>query len=739
MARLNLITVALATGFSAITIAQDAPQSLESITVTASRNHASIAEVAATVWVVDNEQIAQEIATGADLKQMLGRVIPGLDLGSESRTNFAQNLRGRTALIMIDGVSLNSTRQISRQLDSIDPFNIARVEVISGATSLYGAGAAGGIINIITKQAESTDTRISALVSLTSGFNESDDLDKKAAIAVATGKDNIKGRLAVALQQTGGAYNADGDLILPDITQTDSQFNDTLDVQGNLTIALAPQQSLSLMAQYYESEQDTEYGAYLGPNLAGILGFPDLIQLSDGLSLDHQPATERSMYNVQYQHDDIYGHEFLAQAFYRDESLQFFPFPSIFQVQGSPFPGDLYPIFGASQQDSDVSGIKLVLINESDNRRITYGIDAESESFDAQQRIFDLNTALATGGLQYDLVQTLQRYPDIDSKRYAAFVQSEWQITDQWRLSAGARWQNVEQDVGEFTGVLQQHLAGIGLYPITPDSIPGGNSDYDDWLFNLGAVYRIDANEQLWVSFNQGFNTPDPARFYGQGNYIGNYGEGPILIDSINVANNPLSAIKTDSFELGWRKAADNYQVQLSAYYSLSDRTISYDRTTLGISVNDDERRIMGIEGQFTYDFSDNIYASVQGHFLNSEVKQAGDWNDLPVEEASPNSMSFRVGYKQQQIGAELHYLSVLDYDDNANNSIDGYGIVNFTTYYQLPTGTLNLGVRNLFDEDYQTIWSQRAQVLYGALSAPNLFTYEGQGTRVTVSYAVDF
>lgn len=741
MLRQTPIFIALTSIFAAgaVAQAQEQVQPLESITVTASRSHADIASMAATVWVVDQQHITAEMATGADLKQILGRIIPGLDVGSESRTNFAQNLRGRTALVMLDGVSLNSTRQISRQLDSIDPFNIARVEVISGATSIYGAGAAGGIINIISKRAEATDTQLSALLSVTSGFNESDDLTHRAAVAIAAGNEQIRGRLALAMHSTGGAYNADGDLVLPDITQTDTQFNDTLDVHGSLTVQVAEQQSLALAAQHYNSEQDTEYGAYLGPNLAGILGFPEFIQLSDGLQLAEQPATDRSLINVQYHHQNTLGHDLLAQAFYRQESLQFFPFPAIFQVQGAPFPGDLYPIFGASEQDTAIAGIKLVAVKESDATRFTYGIDVESESFEAQQRVFDLTTALASGGLQYDLLQTLPRYPDIDSDRQAVFAQGEWQIAPAWRLSAGARWQRVAQDISEFTPVLQQHLASIGAYPLAPTAIPGGSSNYHDWLLNLGAVYRIDANEQLWASFNQGFSTPDPARYYGRGNYVGTYGEGPILLDSINVADNPLSAIKTDSIELGWRKVADHYQVQLSGYYSVSDRTISYDSATLAIEVNDDERRIMGIEGQLTYEFNDNLYASVQGHLLDSNLKQMGAWIASPVEEASPDSLAFRLGYRQQQLGAELHYSTVLDYEDEVGNTIDGYATVNLSSYYQLPQGKLTLGVSNLLNRDYQTIWSQRAQILYRTLSAPELFTYQGQGTRVTLSYALDF
>ena len=76
------------------------------------------------------------------------------------RTNYGMNMRGRSMMVMIDGVRLNSSRSDSRQLDSIDPFNIDHIEVISGATSLYGGGSTGGLINIVTKRATGTAGRV---------------------------------------------------------------------------------------------------------------------------------------------------------------------------------------------------------------------------------------------------------------------------------------------------------------------------------------------------------------------------------------------------------------------------------------------------------------------------------------------------------------------------------------------------------------------------------------------------
>lgn len=60
-------------------------------------------------------------------------------------------MHGRPVQYLLNGVPLSGSRSLSRELNSIDPEQIERVEVLSGATSIYGAGAAGGLINIVTK------------------------------------------------------------------------------------------------------------------------------------------------------------------------------------------------------------------------------------------------------------------------------------------------------------------------------------------------------------------------------------------------------------------------------------------------------------------------------------------------------------------------------------------------------------------------------------------------------------
>ncbi|MQT71589.1 TonB-dependent receptor plug domain-containing protein, partial [Pseudomonas sp. FSL R10-0071] len=190
------------------------------------------------VWVVDQVQLQEQLDTGVTLKEAIGKLVPGLDLAPEGRSNYGQNMRGRNVLVMIDGVSQNSSRGLSRQFDSISPFNVERVEVLSGASALYGGGATGGIINIVTKKGAPGPAQFETEVSGTSGFNKSDDLSSRISQSVSGGTDRVHGRLGISGEQNKAFYDGKGDQIFIDNTQTDLQYNRTLDLMGSLAIKL---------------------------------------------------------------------------------------------------------------------------------------------------------------------------------------------------------------------------------------------------------------------------------------------------------------------------------------------------------------------------------------------------------------------------------------------------------------------------------------------------------------------
>ena len=121
---------------------------LAPIVTTATRSAQSIAEIAGTVQSIDQAQIQQQAAAGRKIADILAQLIPSLGASSGTTSNYGQTMRGRQILVMIDGVPQTGSRDLSRQFNSISPDMIERVEVVSGATSIYGSGATGGIINM---------------------------------------------------------------------------------------------------------------------------------------------------------------------------------------------------------------------------------------------------------------------------------------------------------------------------------------------------------------------------------------------------------------------------------------------------------------------------------------------------------------------------------------------------------------------------------------------------------------
>ena len=114
---------------------------LQATVVSATRSETSIAQIPGSVQVINEAQIRQQTGAGRRVADILGQLVPGIAPSSGGMSNFGQTLRGRNTLILIDGVSQNATRDNFRQLNSVAPESIERIEVISGASSVYGAGA----------------------------------------------------------------------------------------------------------------------------------------------------------------------------------------------------------------------------------------------------------------------------------------------------------------------------------------------------------------------------------------------------------------------------------------------------------------------------------------------------------------------------------------------------------------------------------------------------------------------
>ena len=130
----------------------------ESVTVSATRTDKRLEDQPMRVEVLDREEIEEkQLMTPGDIVMMLNEM-GGLRVQSTSPSLGAasiriQGMRGRYTRFLSDGLPLFGEQIGSFGLLQIPPSDLRQVEVIKGvASSLYGAGAMGGVVNLVSRR-----------------------------------------------------------------------------------------------------------------------------------------------------------------------------------------------------------------------------------------------------------------------------------------------------------------------------------------------------------------------------------------------------------------------------------------------------------------------------------------------------------------------------------------------------------------------------------------------------------
>ena len=707
---------------------------LAPIVVTATRSAKSIADIAGTVYSIDQAEIEKQANAGKSIADILGTLVPSLTPSSGTTSNYGMTMRGRVVQYMIDGVPQTGYRDGSRQLNSIQPSMIERIEVVSGATSIYGSGATGGIINIITKRGGQDPISFETKVGVTAGNNfKSDAMAYEASQSVLFNQGALQGAFGASYTTRGEIQDSHGNRIGPEVAQTDRQDTDTLDLNGRLTWNISDEQSLSFGAQYFNDEQDSEYGPDYGPNLAYVKRDPTYtasLAAVKGMQLETQPQTERYAFNTQYENQNVLGHTLNAEAYYRNEQARWFPSA---QAMG----GGLYLVY-QSETDIDVYGARVALQKQFDlngrNLGLSYGIDYENEQDEQNIQMYDSAAFVASNGLNYKPFNYYAFGPDVETEKLGTFVQTDFDVTDRLGLKAGVRYERVESQVDKSTPYMEAITAD--LQPgYQAKTLNGGKVKHDATLFNLGAVYHLTDAQQMFANFSQGSNLPDIQRMLRD------------VPASFTVNSQTIDPIKVNNYELGWRvQAANGLNASVTTFYNDSDKSLKFGRPNYTIEVLDTDERVYGVEGNLSYRLQPNwtvggTMAYTRGQFKNT----AGKWQELDAIRVAPlkgtafsewqfnNDMSLRV----QALaigGTDKAKKDAVKYGSTVPAEIKGFATMDVIANAKAGPGTVGFGVYNVWNTDYKSVYSQAVESVYGAISS-----LAAQGRTYGLSYTLKY
>ncbi|HLM54092.1 MAG TPA: TonB-dependent receptor [Pseudoxanthomonas sp.] len=671
---------------------------LDQVTVIGSRTPRALAEVPISISVVGEQEFADQLDVSSNVLESLDVLVPGLTTSrEEARSGCSTNIRGRQAQFLINGVPTNDNlrRSACSSLYSVSPFAIERIEVLRGATALYGAGAPGGAIDLQTRRARSSSMEVDVVAQW--GFNPGE--------TGATGETNFylgAGEAFPEWDYYAGVSGQDyGTRRNPDGGTLPGETFESWSANASLGRNIGDSGTLRLTGLFYRKDPTALYVTD-STQVAGQRLARSAFAADPPNPYASRSETEQSLVTLSYDQAAVLGHALSVSAYWHDERLV--------QRAADFFGG------AVSYTNSDAENQRLGL-RTSLNRVIavgggaldlTYGIDL------LRQRYFRPLVNPASGAVAGYIA------PEVLLDSAALFVQSAYQRGD-WRFTGGVRHERFNGEVGD-----------EGYNPALPRaSTPGNTPGFDLTLLNLGAVYDLRDGLQLYGGFSQGAEISE----------FGRAARGVSIPSRIN-----LDGATSDQYEIGLRGRLKDLDVSAAAFYSTSDKAASLqaDPSCAGQALCPLiplrlEQDIHGLELAADWPVSERLRL---GSLLTWQRGDANPPGATPVPLGADSLAPLRVTayaafqpLPQWSNRLQATYHASSDFYD-AQEEARGYrdtasvSLVDFSSAYTIGRSTFSLGVSNLLDEKYVNVTNQ---------ASGDFFYYLSEGRRVTLTYRLRY
>ncbi|HPT20668.1 MAG TPA: TonB-dependent receptor [Bacteroidales bacterium] len=436
---------------------------------------------------------------------------PGVAMGSDGVWATNVNIRGlgeSRLVTLIDGNRVETATDLTASLSMVDVNDIERVEVIKGAqSSLYGTGAMGGIVNIITKDGHfSGKPYISGNV--TSGFASANDLITEHA-DINTGSDRWYLRVS-------GTYSDADDIRTPEGTLPNSQFT-----TNNVTAKFGFKPSANhLLKIQYQNNWSKNVGipggeAFPGPAEAT---YTDISRQLISASYEISNITDRlSSLKLSY----------FNQYIQRDVAM----IPNT--VTETPIAAGIQritPQLVSPIGDHMTNGAQLQSTwNFADNNTLIAGVDVWSRNLKTERTKIILNEVINNAGTVVktnNIVRGETPIPESSFGSAGVFLQDEAHLlNDKLTLIIGGRLDGIHVENEQSYDV--DYLIVNGVRNDSPANqritFEKGSENDMSWSANTGMLYKLDKNIDLSLNLARSFRSPsleERFKYIDLGNYV---------------------------------------------------------------------------------------------------------------------------------------------------------------------------------------------------------------------------
>jgi hemoglobin/transferrin/lactoferrin receptor protein len=721
---------------------------LREVNVTATRTERSIEDTAASVSIIDWQEIERGLVGGiADLVRYEPNVSVRSDPNRFGASGF--NIRGledNRVLILVDGVrmpdyfsfGIGPFNTSNRNLIDVD--SVKRVEIVRGpASSLYGSDALGGVVAFITKDPRDflAGTDKPWYAALKGGYASAD--RSWTTTATLAGTAGALDGMVIYTRRDGQEQETQGtnDVVGPARTVANPLDYGADNVLAKLVARPWERHQFRLTAERYDFEQTIDVLSLNAstPTTTSLTG--DDTTRRTRLSLDHEYKADRpgplsalrwQAYwqdaETESRSDEVRGRTTAAC------SGVFFGTSRCVIPRLFTFEQDVYGLTAQGESAAAWGGLAHTLV---------YGIDARLTTTSSLRDATRVNTTLGTvskniAGDSFPV----RDFPESEARQIGLFVQDEILFAEgRGSLIPGLRYDDYDLEV-------------------KPDAIylantPPGQAaqDYSDsrWSPKLGAIWRFTPATSAYAQLATGFRAPPYSDLNASfRNPIQSY----VLI--------PNAALKSETsrgLELGARGRYDRASFDVAAFYNRYDDFID---PTVQLACPGDPRCVPGFLTTFTAVNRANVEIwgiEARGRVALSEAfallgsigyARGEDLDlDVPLNSIPPLRAVAGLNYAgpAERYGGAFTLTAVAgktDVDETAAPlfKTPGFTIADLTAYWRpLRNVTLTAGVFNLFDRKYW-LWSDLWRT--GLTSAsPGLDRYTQPGRNAAVTVKLEF